>query len=80
MHFQSVFGSRYKLDSDAGQSPNAPIVISNAGIWTAIIPEVENFLSVAGKWSWDMEFYQAGKIAPLTLYKGEIIVAEGISK
>lgn len=74
MHFQSGFGVKYNLDSDAGQSPDAPILIVNANTWIARIPEVENFLPMAGKWLWDMAFYQAGKTAPLTLYKGEIIV------
>ena len=80
MHFQSALGVRYKLDSDAGQSPDALIIIANQNTWIARIPEIENFLPMAGKWLWDMEFYQAGKTTPLTLYKGEITVAEGVTR
>lgn len=80
MHFQNSSGAKYKLDSDAGQSPNAPIVIDNAPTWAVSIPEVERFLSVSGKWSWDMEFYQAGNTNPLTLYKGDLTVANDTTK
>lgn len=70
----------YKLDSDAGQAPDAPIVISNAATWAANIPEVETFLATSGRWTWDMEFYEAGKTSPLTLYKGTLTVANDITR
>jgi hypothetical protein len=74
MHCVSFLGEKYKFDSDAGQSPDAPIIIVSAQNWTIRIPEVENFPADAGKYSWDMEFYQQGKTAPLTLYKGDITI------
>jgi len=70
----------YKLDSDAGQSPDAPIVISNATTWAVNIPEIETFLPSNGRWMWDMEFYESGKTSPLTLYKGFLSVATDITR
>lgn len=62
------------LDSD-----NSEITISNATTWEANIPEIQNFLPLAGDWGWDMEFYQTGETSPLTLYKGVITVYDDIS-
>ena len=81
MHFlKSGGGDKFTLDSDAGQSPSAPIVIGNATTWAVSIPAVENFLAVSGKWSWDMEFYQTGNTSPLTLYKGDLTVGQDITQ
>lgn len=70
----------YRLDSDAGQSPDAPIIISNATTWAVNIPEIETFLPSNGRWGWDMEFYETGKTSPLTLYKGVLLVATDITR
>jgi len=80
MHFSGPSGQKFKLDSATDPAPNAPIVIDNATTWAVHIPEVENFLSVTGKWSWDMEFYQSGNTSPLTLYKGDLTVGQDITK
>jgi len=67
------------LDSDAGATRDAPIVISDAETWEANIPEVATFLSLAGVWMWDMEFYEAGKSSPLTLYRGKLNVVNDVT-
>lgn len=64
----------YTLDSDHSTTPDAPVTITNATTWAASIPAVQAFLPTAGLWTWDMEFYQAGDTAPLTLYRGTITV------
>lgn len=64
----------YVLDSDATTAPDAPITLADAASWEVIVPEVMEFLPTAGRWAWDMEFYQAGKSAPLTLYQGTLTV------
>ena len=65
----------YKFDTDATDR-DAPITISNATTWEATVPEdnTGNFCNEAGEWAWDMEFYETGSAAPLTLYKGIICV------
>lgn len=80
MHLQNSSGAKFKLDSNAGQSPNAPIAIDNEVTWLVRIPQVQSFISVSGKWSWDMEFYQAGNSNPLTLYKGDLTVLNDTTK
>ena len=67
-------GKTFTLDSE-----NSDIDISNGTTWEASIPEVQKFLEDAGKWAWDMEFYDADDISPVTLYKGVITVHNGIS-
>jgi hypothetical protein len=80
MHLVHADGTRYKLDSLETQDRSAPIVISNAATWAANIPAIPNFLSKAGEWSWDMEFYSTGDSAPLTLYKGKLTVLNDVTK
>ena len=80
MHFKNAAGTTYRLDTDSNTTPDAPINIDNATTWTASIPEVEDFISANGKWSWDMEFYEAGKTKPLTLYKGTLTVANDTTR
>lgn len=80
MHLQHSGGTKYKLDSDAGQSPDAPIVIDNAITWAASIPEVASFVPISGRWTWDMEFYATGDTAPLTLYNGVLAVTNDTTK
>ena len=81
MHFvRREGGLRFRLDSDASESPNAPITISNATTWAVNIPEVQSFLAKNGEWYWDMEFYQTGETAPLTLYKGKLTVGDDVTK
>jgi hypothetical protein len=80
MHFLHSGGRKdFKLDSSSAAAPAAPILITDAANWVAQVPEVQNFLSLAGRWSWDMEFYQADKTSPLTLYKGHIEVLSDIT-
>jgi hypothetical protein len=80
MHFKNAAGTIYRLDTDSTTTPDAPIIIDNATTWAASIPEVEDFISANGKWQWDMEFYEAGKTAPLTLYKGSLTVGNDITR
>jgi hypothetical protein len=80
MHFIKAGGGIYRLDSDAATTPDAPITISNASTWAVVIPEVQDFLPTSGKWRWDMEFYETGKSSPWTLYKGELLVGNDITK
>lgn len=70
----------FSLDSDAGQSPDAPIVIDNATTWIASVPEVESFLTSTGTWNFDIEFYETGKTSPLTLVSGTIQVCEDVTQ
>jgi len=63
----------YSLDSEDGE-----ITITDSSTWEASVPEVQDFLSVAGDWEWDMEFYETGDTSPLTLFKGVITVHEDI--
>jgi len=73
MQFRRVRGSEvFTIDTQG--SPDAPAVIDDAETWEAHIPEIQSFLSLAGKWEWDMEFYEHGKANPLTLYKGVVTV------
>lgn len=72
MHF--VQGTtRYRLDSNASLR-DAPITITNASTWIATIPAIESgFLSKAGAWTFDAEFYGTGQ-GPVTLIKGSLFV------
>lgn len=60
--------STYILDSDDGE-----ITIDSADGWSASIAAQDTFLSRAGDWSWEMEFYPSGYTSPWTLYKGVIV-------
>lgn len=73
-------GTVFSLDSDAGESPDAPIVIDNATTWIASVPEVESFLTSTGTWDFDIEFYETGKTSPLTLVVGTIDVRKDVTK
>jgi hypothetical protein len=73
MQFRRVRGSGvFTIDTQG--TPDAPAIIDDPEEWTAHIPEIQSFLPEAGAWQWDMEFYEQGKAAPLTLYKGVITV------
>jgi hypothetical protein len=80
MHFRHKSGTTFRLDSDGGQAPDAPVVINNASTWAAQIPPVAEFLAKPGSWSWDMEFYATGDTSPLTLYKGTLVVEDDVTK
>jgi hypothetical protein len=80
MQFRHTTGARFRLDSDASADRDAPIVIDDAAAWEASVPEVASFLPRAGSWSWDMEFYETGDTAPLTLYKGTLVVHPDITE
>jgi hypothetical protein len=80
MQFKNNKGSVFRLHSDTGQLPDAPISIDSGDTWVASVPEVENFVPVAGDWDWDMEFYESGKAGPLTFYKGILTVLEDVTR
>lgn len=64
----------YRMDSDASEEPDAPIVISNATTWEWNVPKIQNFLPTGGKWDWDAEFYEECEDSPLSTYEGVIFV------
>lgn len=66
---------RFTLDS-SGTSPG--ITITNAATWTATIPARDSFLTRAGKWEFDIEFYQTGYSSPWTLYEGTLTVHDDV--
>ena len=70
----------FRCDSTAASDVDAPIVISNPATWLANVPEIPDFLSAAGLWHWDMEFWGNGWTGPLTLYKGVITVHQDVTK
>jgi hypothetical protein len=73
-------GAVFTLDTDPSADPDAPITITNATTWVAVIPEVQEFVEKAGQWIWDMEFHQTGSAGPLTLYSGVLQVNEDITR
>jgi len=60
----------YTLDSVGDQG----ITIDDADSWEASIPARDDFLPRAGKWKWEMEFWQSGYESPWTLYNGVLTV------
>lgn len=80
MHFFIHTGTRFTLDSEASANPDAPITITDPATWEVVVPPVEKFLLLDGEWEWDMEFWKAGENAPLTLYKGALVVHQDIAK
>ena len=80
MQFRKDGGTTFRLDSDSEADRDAPIVITDPDTWEANIPPVPNFLDQAGDWSWDMEFWEAGKSAPMTFYKGVLTVHDDITR
>ena len=77
MHF-SLPGRVYRIDSVPGA--DALVVIDDAANWEAHIPPIDRFLPAPGVWEWDMEFWETGNAAPLTLYKGTIEVQPDVTK
>lgn len=73
-------GEVFRMDSDANETPDAPIVIRDEDTWEWNIPEVQDFLPRSGEWDWDAEFYENGKENPLTLYKGTLSVNADTTK
>lgn len=78
MHFVQG-GQRYRLDSfDAGR--DAPVTITDASTWIATIPAIESgFLTRAGTWEFDVEFWGTGQ-GPVTMLKGSIRVIEDVTR
>ena len=66
-------GTTYELDSNDGD-----ITITDANAWEASIPARDTFLPRAGKWAFEIEFFQAGYAAPWTLYKGTLTAHDDI--
>ncbi len=73
-------GESYRLDTMAASNPDAPITITNSATWLANVAEIQQFLSLAGDWSWDMEFFEATKTGPRTLYRGSITITQDITR
>ena len=71
-------GALYQIDSNAGA--DAPVTLTDAAAWQAAIPVVQDFVALAGKWSWDMEFWEAGNTSPQTFYQGVLTVYDDIGK
>ena len=65
----------YTLDS-AGTSPG--IVIDDAATWEVSIAARDSFLTRAGKWEFDIEFYQTGYTSPWTLYRGVLVCHDDV--
>jgi hypothetical protein len=78
LHFVSSTGVVYRLDSEPGA--DAPIIIDDAVDWEARIPPVAEFIQTAGRYSFDVEFWQSGRGAPLTLYRGTIEIKPDITR
>jgi|TARA_R110000796_G_scaffold167313_1_gene284178 hypothetical protein len=76
MQFRKRDGSVYTLDSEAGNSPDAPISITDEATWEATILPVTTFLPTSGTWEWDMEFYSSTFPDKITFYKGAIEVIQ----
>lgn len=76
-----VMGSRiFRFDSDASEYHDALITITDSTLWTATVPEVEEFLDYSGDWSWDAEFYEGTNTSPLTFYKGVLEVSGDVTR
>jgi hypothetical protein len=73
-------GENYRLDTLASSNPDAPITITNSTTWVAAVDEIQQFLPLSGVWNWDMEFFEATKTGPRTLYKGSITITEDITR
>lgn len=81
MRMHLVMGAAtFRLDSDPASERDAEILIVDAAAWRAAIPPVSQFVPAPGKWAWDMEFYAAGQAAPLTLYRGTLLVLDDVTK
>jgi len=78
MNLKHELGSRYFLDSEATANPNAPITRNNEVTWLASIAPVQDFLPLAGDWTWDMAFWEGSDTSPLTFYKGVLTVEPDI--
>jgi hypothetical protein len=67
------------LDSEPGG--DFPIVISNAATWSAHVPPSGGTLPLeTGSWQWDAEFWQGDDLAPLTLYRGIMVIGPKITR
>lgn len=78
-HFRHSSGEVFRLDSSPSADRDGQIIIEDAAEWIASIPE-QKFLALAGEWAWDMEFFQSGQTAPLTLYQGTITVHPDVTR
>lgn len=74
----------YTIDSQVDPvpdpAPDAIAEIDDAEEWIAHIPPIQDFLSVSGNWDWDMEFYDEDNDAPLTIYKGLLVVHNDVAR
>jgi hypothetical protein len=66
----------YTLDSD---DETDDVIITDPNGWEASIPARDDFLPRAGKWEFDIKFWQSGYDSPWTLYRGVLTVHSGLS-
>ena len=59
------------LDSDI-----SGITISNATTWEVTIPQLQTFVTTAGDWDWNIQFYSTGDTNPQTYYYGVLKVED----
>ena len=66
------------LDSQSG---DFQIIISNPETWLASIPPNGRSLPLeTGSWQWDAEFWQGDDLAPVTLYKGTMVIGPKVTR
>lgn len=80
MWLRHTDGTLFKISSDGTETPDGVVTIDNATTWEAHVPEIADFVTKAGVWSWDMEFWRTGAIGPETLFKGRLTVTDDITK
>ena len=68
--------SLFTLDSESGG--DGDISIDDEDTWECSIAAMDTFLPRAGKWEFDMEFYQTGYDSPWTLYRGTLTVHDDV--
>jgi hypothetical protein len=70
----SLADETFTLDTDAGESPDHLMTITDEDTWEVESTEIDDFLPTKGAWNWEAEFYSVYFGEKLTLYKGTLIV------
>ena len=74
-------GGRLGVSLDSQPGGSFTIVISNAESWSANIPPNGGSLPLeTGTWQWDAEFWGEGDAAPLTLYRGTVVIGPKVTR
>lgn len=69
------------FDSDAGESPDGLISIDDAATWEASIPETADFMAATqGTWSFDIQYYETGRVGYVTYHRGTALADGDITK